>query len=101
MAELKEVADQFAKDLMGQNIAGLMLVFTPEGMNKAMTLQTQLQAQGPRKPATSYDVNVGQPDGEDTPVDLVMKGEDGELTIATRWREVEGSWKVNDLALKE
>jgi hypothetical protein len=101
MAELKDAADQFAKDLMAQNIAGLMMVFTPEGMTKAMAVQTQMQAQGPRKPATSYDVNVGETDGDDTVVDIVMKGEDGDMTIATKWRDVAGAWKVNDMGLKQ
>ena len=32
MAELKDTADQFARDLIAQNIAGLMMAFTPEGM---------------------------------------------------------------------
>ncbi len=101
MAELKDAADQFAKDLMAQNIAGLMMVFTPEGMTKAMAMQSQMQAQGQRSPATSYDVNVGESEGEDTNVDLVMKGADGEMTITTKWREVGGAWKVNDMALKQ
>lgn len=100
MAELKESAEQFAKDLMGMNVAGLMMVFTPEGMAKAMAMQAQMAAQPPRKPATEFEVKVGEPDGEDTPVDVVMKGEDGEATIVTRWRDVAGAWKVNDIAVK-
>ncbi len=41
MAELKDTADQFAKDLINQNIAGLMMAFTPNGMGQAMALQGQ------------------------------------------------------------
>lgn len=100
MAELKDSAEQFAKDLMALNLAGLMMVFTPEGMAKAMAMQAQMAAQPPRKPATEYDIQVGEPDGDDTPVDIVMKGEDGEATIATRWRDIAGAWRVNDIAVK-
>lgn len=100
MAELKDSAEQFAKDLMGMNIAGLMMVFTPEGMTKAMAMQAQMAAQPPRKPATGYEIMIGEPDGEDTPVDVVMKSEDGGATIATRWRDVAGAWKVNDIGVK-
>ena len=100
MAELKDSAEQFAKDLMGMNVAGLMMAFTPEGMTKAMAMQAQMAAQPPRKPATAYEINIGEPDGDDTPVDVVMKSEDGEATIATRWRDVAGAWKVNDIGVK-
>jgi hypothetical protein len=100
MAELKDAAEQFAQDLRAQNIAGLMMVFTPEGMTKAMGMQAQMQAQGPRKPATSHAINVGETEGEDTSVDIVMSGEDGDVTIATKWRDVAGAWKVTDIALR-
>ena len=39
MAELKDTADQFVKDLTQMNIAGLMMSFTPDGMMKAMATQ--------------------------------------------------------------
>lgn len=101
MAELRESAEQFAKDLTSMNVAGLMLVFTPEGMNRALLLQTQLQASGPQKPATGYEVRVGEDDGEDTPVDVALQNEDGEVVVKTQWRQVDGAWKVNDLQLKD
>ena len=50
MGELKDTADQFAKDLLAQNIAGLMMAFTPTGMGKAMAMQAQMQAAGPQAP---------------------------------------------------
>jgi hypothetical protein len=64
MAELKDTAEQFAKDLQAQNIAGLMMAFTPEGMGKAMALQGQMQA-GAGQPVTGIDVTVTGRDGDD------------------------------------
>ena len=63
MAELKDSADQFAKDLINQNIAGLMMAFTPNGMGQAMALQGQMASQpqpaGTSRPAAGRHV---QPD---------------------------------------
>ncbi len=45
-------------------------------------------------------MHVRNEDGEDSLVDVVLKNEDGQVTIETRWRQVEGIWKVNDLQVK-
>ena len=76
MAELKDSAEQFAKDLMNQNIAGLMMAFTPNGMGQAMALQGQMAAQPQPTGTPSVTVNVTGQEGEDHLVDLVM-GSDG------------------------
>jgi hypothetical protein len=107
MSTVEEAADTFAKDLQAQNIAGLMLVFTPEGMMKAMALQGQLQARAAEAmaagrtpgPATGYSIDAKGPDGEDQVVHITLNNTDGSAEILTRWREVAGAWKVNDVAL--
>jgi hypothetical protein len=102
MADLNEAAQQFANDLIAQNIAGLMMVFTPEGMGKAMAMQAQMQTSGqPQPAATGFEIRVGTQEGEDHNVDIVMKTADGEGIIATKWRDVAGAWKVNDIGLKQ
>jgi hypothetical protein len=100
MAELRDAADQFTRDLLAQNIAGLMVAFTPEGMGKAMAMQAQAQA-NPRPPATGYDIELGEQEGDDHVVDIVMKSADAQATITTKWRQVAGDWKVNDISVKE
>lgn len=100
MAELKDVAEQFAKDLMNQNLPGLMMAMTPAGMTNAMALQAQRQASGQTGAMTGYEVVVGEQQGDDRLVDLVMKSADGEGVIETRWRDVAGLWKVDGLVLK-
>ncbi len=102
MADLKEAAEQFAKDLVNQNIAGLMMAFTPNGMGQAMALQSQMQAAGGPQPTGTPTVTVevqGQ-EGDDHLVDIVMSSDAGTRTIATRWKDVAGSWKVDGIALK-
>ncbi len=62
-------------------------------------MQAQTAGQ-PQPAATGCDVKVLGQEGDDHLVDLVMKTADGERTIGTRWRDVAGSWKVNDIAVK-
>ncbi|MCL6643716.1 MAG: hypothetical protein K6U88_01855 [Dehalococcoidia bacterium] len=102
MADLKEAAEQFAKDLVNQNIAGLMMAFTPNGMGQAMALQAQMQGAGGPQPTGTPTVTVelqGQ-EGDDHLVDIVMSSDAGTRTIATRWKDVAGAWKVDGIALK-
>jgi hypothetical protein len=101
MAELKDTADQFAKDLMAQNIAGLMMAFTPNGMGKAMAMQSQMQAQGAQPAATGFELKMNGQEGDDHLIDIVMKTPEGDGGIvATKWKDVSGAWKVDDIGLK-
>lgn len=102
MAELKESAEQFGRDLMNQNIAGLMMAFTPNGMGQAMALQSQM-AGGPQPSgAPKMSIEVGAQEGEDHLVDIVMgsEGNPETVTIATRWKDVAGAWKVDAISRK-
>lgn len=101
MAELKDAADQFAKDLLAQNIAGLMMAFTPNGMGQAMALQSQMQGAGAAGGGTpTVSIQVQGQEGDDHLVDIVMSSGSESRTIATRWKDIAGSWKVDALALK-
>lgn len=100
MAELKDVADQFAKDLMNQNLAGLMMAFTPNGMTQAMAMQGQIAANGPRPATTGYEIQLNGQQGDDHLVNIVMKNADGEGVVETRWKDVAGAWKVDTISLR-
>ncbi len=100
MAELQAAAETFANDLKNQNIAGLMMAFTPNGMMKAMAMQSQMAAQGGQQPVTGVNVTVGGQEGEDHLVDIEMQNAGGSAIISTKWKDVAGAWKVDDMALK-
>ncbi len=101
MADLMEAANTFAQDLKNQNLAGLMMAFTPTGMGQAMGLQAQLQASGqPADPNATVTAVAAGEEGALKLVDLVFKGATGEQTIATKWADVGGSWKVDGISLK-
>lgn len=100
MADLNETATQFANDLIAQNIAGLMMVFTPNGMGKAMAMQGDMQAGGAQPTATGFELRPAGEAGDDRLIDLVLKNATGEVVISVTWREIAGEWKVEDIGVK-
>jgi hypothetical protein len=109
MPTLEEAANAFARDLTAipPNIAGLMLVFTPEALMKAMAMQGQMQMRAAQAmaagqmpaPTTGYTIEQHGQEGDDHLVNLKLQSADGTAEIAMRWREIEGVWKVNDLGI--
>lgn len=100
MADLQAAADQFAKDLAAQNIAGLMMAFTPNGMGQAMALQSQLAAAGPQPANAEVKTEMAGEEGNLSLVDIVFSSAEGSRTIATKWMDVAGAWKVDGIGLK-
>lgn len=109
MPSVEEAANTFANDMAAQNIAGLMMAFTPDGMMKAMVIQGQMQARTAEAmaagkappPVTGHKVQVREPEGEKQVVTITLENADGTADILTRWRQIEGVWKVNDFSLAE
>lgn len=94
---LMETADQFAKDLIANNIAGLMPVFTPAGIGQAMALQAQ---PGSAEGSESYEID----DQGDNLLHITFRGPEsagGDGTIFAQWVEVEGLWKVDAIGRVE
>ena len=93
-ADILQTADQFAKDLIANNIAGLMPVFTPVGIGQAMALQAQ-----PDSAAGSDEYEISDQGGN--LLHITFRGDDGDGTIYTQWVEVEGVWKVDGIGRVE
>ena len=92
--ELLQIADQFAQDLVANNIAGLMPVFTPAGIGQAMALQAQ-----PDSAEGSDEYEIADQGGN--LLHITFRGDDGDGTIFTQWVEVEGAWKVDGIGRVE
>ncbi len=91
---LLEIADQFARDLVANNVAGLMPVFTPVGIGQAMALQAQPDS---ATGSSSYEIA----DHGDNLLHITFRDDDGDGTIYTQWIEVEGAWKVDGIGRVE
>ncbi len=98
MADRQEAANQFIEDLVDQNVAGLMGTFTPEAMQKAMSMGQGPQAQGP---VTHKEARLLPAEGDDHPVDIVVGTDTQQGIIGTVWREIDGAWKVADIEMKQ
>ena len=96
-ADLLQVADQFAQDLIANNVAALMPMFTPVGIGQAMALQAQPDsAEG----SESYEIE----DQGDNLLHITFRGPEsagGDGTIFTQWIEVEGLWKVDAIGRRD
>jgi hypothetical protein len=64
------------------------------------TLPGQMPGQIPAQALpTNCEVVVGDAEGEDYPVSLSFSGLSGTGLFKTTWREIDGVWKVNDMAI--
>ena len=98
-ADLMQTADQFAQDLIANNIAGLMPVFTPVGIGQAMAMQQNPNASSAAG-STSFEID----DQGDNLLHITFRGPEsagGDGTIFTQWVEVEGAWKVDAIGRVE
>ena len=98
MADLQEAANQFIENLIAQNVTGLMGTFTPAAMQKAMSMGQGPQPQGP---VTQKEAKLLPAEGDDHPVDLVVGTDEQQAIIGTVWRELDGEWKITDIAVKQ
>ena len=91
MATIIEAAEKLARDILSNNLLGLMTSFTPSGMAKALAVQSQT---GGTQGATDF---VIADQGENV-VHITFRAPDGEGTIRTRWVRAGDGWKVDDMA---
>lgn len=94
MATLDEAVDGYINAIKVMDLGTLMATLTPEAMGKAMSMA------GAATPVGITDVSAekqGEEGGEQV-VHLVVEAESGGGTMMTRWKEVDGAWKITDLA---
>ncbi len=89
-SDLMQTADQFAQDLIANNIAGLMPRFTPVGIGQAMAMQQQPDGRSPQG-STSYEVS----DQGENLLHITFRGDDGDGAIFTQWVEGAMGWQVD------
>ena len=99
---LDTMVSRFGAAMGTGDAATLLAMFTTEGMRKAMDLQSTTGAAITPSKATPASVAVHRAGGEDSNpgFDVVLAMGGAEMTLHTSWRMVDGTWKVEDIAMK-
>ena len=88
--DLPAIVDQFARDLIANNVAALLPMFTPQGVAQALALQAEPDsAEG----SDTYELT----DQGGQRYRIWFDGDDGDGAIETQWVAVEGMWKVDEI----
>ncbi|HEY8491015.1 MAG TPA: hypothetical protein VIO14_08480 [Dehalococcoidia bacterium] len=87
--------------LENRDLATLMAALTPEAMAKVMTLQGQLGGSGQAGDLESFELTPAGTREGDPLYRLALRGAGREVVLETRWRLVEGRWRVADLNVVE
>ncbi|MEX1255466.1 MAG: hypothetical protein WEE64_14100 [Dehalococcoidia bacterium] len=99
MASVQEAVEGYCKAMMAMDIGTLMGSMTPEALGKAMALQ----GQGPQPGGglQSYEIAEQGQEGDEFIYHLTLVGSDQSAKVMTRWKEIDGAWKVADLGMLE
>jgi uncharacterized membrane protein len=94
MADINEAVDKYIAAIRSMDIATLMATLTPEALGKAMSLG------GGAPPVNIKDIRAEKQseEGGEYVYHLVVDADSGGGTMMTRWKEIDGAWKIVDLA---
>jgi len=97
MATVDETLDKYISAIKTMDIGTLMATLTPEALGKAMSM-------GGGAPPSGITNIVAEKQGEENgePIyHLKVEAATGAGTMMTRWKEIDGAWKVTDIGLVE
>jgi hypothetical protein len=95
MAAIDEAVDKYVNAIKVMDLGTLMATLTPEALGKAMAMQGG--GGGPPAGITSITAEKqGEENGEYI-YHLNVEAASGAGTMMTRWKEIDGQWKVVDL----
>ncbi len=92
MATIDEAVANYVNAIKTMDIGALMAALTPEAMGKAMSM-------GGAPPTGVSDIRAerkAEENGEYV-YHLAVQAASGGGTMMTRWKEIDGIWKVTDL----
>jgi len=94
MASIDEAVSNYVNAIKVMDIATLMATLTPEALGKAMAqMGSQPQAAG----ITDIRAEQQSEENGEYVYHLVVESASGGATMMTRWKEIDGAWKVTDL----
>ena len=97
----REAAEQNAKAVAEGNVAVVMGQLTPEAMAQMMQLGSQGGGLTPQQlpQITGYSIEEAGSDAESETFNVTFNSAAGTATIATRWKQVLGQWKIAGIEL--
>ncbi|MDP9237952.1 MAG: hypothetical protein M3P30_11255 [Chloroflexota bacterium] len=94
MGTIDEAVASYVNAVKIMDLGTLMASLTPEAMGKAMAMA------GGAPPAGITDIKAEKQseEGGEYVYNLTVEAASGGGTMMTRWKEIDGAWKVTDLA---
>lgn len=99
-ASAREAAERNAEAVKTGNLAQVMADVTPEALQQLMGLGSSGGLTPQSMPSiTGYAVEEWPDGGEGEMIHVRFDSEAGSATIAARWKEVMGQWRITEVAL--
>jgi hypothetical protein len=94
MASIDEAVNNYIAAIKVMDLGTLMASLTPEALGKAMSMG------GGAPPSGIKDIRAEKQSEENGEYvyHLVVDADSGSGTMMTRWKEIDGAWKVTDMA---
>lgn len=94
MATIDEAVEEYTQAIKTMDIGKLMATLTPEALGKAMA---QMGSGPPPGGVTSISAERQSEENGEYVYHLNVEGTAGAAVMMTRWKEIDGQWKVTDL----
>lgn len=93
MAAIDEAVDKYVNAIKVMDLGTLMATLTPEALGKAMAMG----GGGPPAGITDIKAEKQSEENGEYVYHLAVEAASGAGTMMTRWKEIDGQWKVVDL----
>jgi hypothetical protein len=93
VATIDEAVDSYVNAIKVMDLGTLMQTLTPEALGKAMAMG----GGGPPSGITSINAEKKSEENGEYVYHLAVEAASGAGTMMTRWKEIDGAWKVVDI----
>lgn len=94
MSTIDEAVASYVNAIKTMDIGALMATLTPEALAKAMA---QMGTQPPPTNVKEIKAEKQSEENGEYVYHLVVEADGGGGTMMTRWKEIDGAWKVTDV----
>ena len=93
MATIDEAVDSYVNAVKVMDLGTLMATLTPEALGKAMAMG----GGGPPSGISNITAEKQSEENGEYVYHLAVEAASGAGTMMTRWKEIDGQWKVTDI----